>query len=100
MDNTNSLKSEVLEIRADTYTIILSKARDVVQQFKLYPSIVPQNGQGITLYNSPLRSGVMENFISCLQKELTAYGYDIPLFCRESAEGYSIDVAGFLKIFD
>lgn len=102
METTSTLKSEILEARLDP-KIVLLRARDVVQQFREYPRIVPQNGKGITLYNPPEEPGVMERFFECLQQELAQQGYKVPIYksdCskRDFSNGYTIDVAQFLKI--
>lgn len=96
MDETNSLKNEVLEGRLIVDPkVILSKVRSVVGDFKRYPHIIPS--EGITLYNySDPR--VMEQFRQGLLRELETEGYKIPIISRDSPSGYSIDIDHFLGV--
>ncbi len=96
MVDTNSLKTEVLEKRVEvSLELIRRKARQVVQQFREHPRIIPDEEITLCRYSD---EGVMEQFRGALQEELNVYGYRISLVSRAEEQGYSINVDAFLGI--
>lgn len=96
---TTSLKNPVLEIKVEEGTarislpIIKERARDVVHQFKQYPSMTPKK---IHLSECPDQR-VLRMFKTDLEKELAEQGYNIPVVFSEE-DGYTIRVFSYLRI--